>query len=632
MVRILLVTLVALAFLGAIFRFTAAPDTPPGGASVRPGDPEPPSSPHELIAARPDGESTVARAHVDAPRADADPEASPRTPGPPDRSGTQLEIRVLDATTDRPLAGFPLVADQPMRPDFERRYETGADGRVATEPIWRPGTVHFDPPPADFETGTWVLHPGAVSIHGDEGTRVVELRAEAVTARIDVEVRGPRGAPLAGATATRVLGTVGPDGSIDWNLWRRATTDERGRARFFLRDSDRGRPAAVFLWSAVDGQVSDVVRVEPPLEPGPWVLETYAAASLGVRVTDRAGVPLVRSAVWLRRSSRLGIQLPQPVPADAEGRVAFDGLPAETFDVSVRLPDSDEWLEGPRVELAPGEHIELEVPLDAALPPLAVEGLVVDAHGGGVEDVLLEVELEDGSGGRAITDREGRFEYRSSSSSETVLIRASNSVFADELDPAEQRVPFGSRGVVVRRMRVLPEVFVVFELVDAETGAPVGDDLGPAILVHRSADPDGRVHAVARFGPTDGVTEVDFRMHDDLHWFALAPGYREARGSIAPFDPDGDPPHIRVELEPGFERRVVVRDDATGEPLANARFAASGGALWAVSDAAGHAHLEELSWPDGALQVTCPGYRPLFWEPGNYWNHHDGCVWLRRAE
>jgi hypothetical protein len=360
-------------------------------------------------------------------------------------------------------------------------------------------------------------------------------------------------------------------------------------------------------------------------------LRALAPSSIAVTVLGPGDAPIAGARVRATRRTRIGARLPGPVLTDEAGRARVSPLGSGVRTVEVQLEGAREWVGDTDVDLVAGQESQATIRLSKRdLPRLAVAGRVVDEDGAALPDVGVSVEVEGGAREFLITDEGGAFELSTSRAAERVTVRAGASIFGDRFEPAALEVPFGTRGVEIRRTEALEDVFVLFELVDAGTGAPIPDSADPAIIVYRRPGPDGRVHAVARFGPTNGVTEVDFHPHDDLDWFVVAPGYREARGTIDLPEPDGTPTVHRVVLERGFARALTVRDASTGAPLAGAKVVDGGGATLGTTAGDGFVQLLGATWPEGALTVHRDGYAPTEWDPAFYWSHHDGAVWLDR--
>jgi hypothetical protein len=167
-------------------------------------------------------------------------------------------------------------------------------------------------------------------------------------------------------------------------------------------------------------------------------------------------------------------------------------------------------------------------------------------------------------------------------------------------------------GLVVRRVERRTERHAPIEVVDGTSGARC---VRAVVWLSRpeSASLTGTV-AIQHTSAPSGVASLALPLGEATRYAVDAPGYLRAEGDLADLlqaAHDGTP--LRVELRPGFERKVEVRDRVTRALLADAAFFGRDGVL-GLSDPSGRTTLAAPEWP-GVVRVECTGYVPLAWDP-----------------
>jgi hypothetical protein len=139
------------------------------------------------------------------------------------------------------------------------------------------------------------------------------------------------------------------------------------------------------------------------------------------------------------------------------------------------------------------------------------------------------------------------------------------------------------------------------------------------------------VLALARFGPDEGATFVDFRPHDDLAWRVLAVGYREAEGELQPVAAVEETPLITVRLSPGFHRELTVHSTLDGRHLGNVVIRDEDGTELARSSSDGQVVLSAAEWP-GVLSIEHPAFVSIEWDANDPWSNATDQLWLTPLE
>jgi hypothetical protein len=124
---------------------------------------------------------------------------------------------------------------------------------------------------------------------------------------------------------------------------------------------------------------------------------------------------------------------------------------------------------------------------------------------------------------------------------------------------------------------------------------------------------------------------VDFHPHLDLRWVVSVPGYQEERGILAVPEPGAERTLYRVEVRPGFRRKVFVRDARSGQALAGVVALDSSGTTLAVTRADGSALLTAGEWP-GLVTFEREDYEALEWDTSSHWLNFSHQVWMRHED
>ncbi len=155
----------------------------------------------------------------------------------------------------------------------------------------------------------------------------------------------------------------------------------------------------------------------------------------------------------------------------------------------------------------------------------------------------------------------------------------------------------------------------------------MADEIDVAITIYLDRGPGTRILARAHFGPSAGVTDVDFVSRAGLRYVVSAPGFREVRGDLQ-LPVEGSPmPVHHVTLLPGFEREITLHDARTATPLVGAEVRDASGRTLGVSDRGGRVLITAAEWPE-TLSIELPGCAPLEWFTGNHWMSYSNRLWL----
>jgi hypothetical protein len=542
----------------------------------------------------------------------------------------RARLTIVAAETGKPLVGFLLTVDTQSAVE---ELATDAHGVVELVLGFQRGLLQFDHlvdssherfrEPWEFVQDSLLVDVEAGGVF--EGT----LRARPPAARIQVHVVRASGAPAVHATVQLAQGTF-IDGVTRWHRRRFDETDDEGIARFYLHhERDLDDSFVVALREPVEGEVSDVISIGPPLEEGPHRLVLYPGSELDVLVTDEDEQPL--SGIQVRTGSYHPTRRTHNprVLTDAQGLARLAPLPAEKIVVYVRRPNTREYLAEREViiERESAQRVHFVLPPELLVLNLHVSGSVLDAAGEPVPDKMLVISLDGAQPQRVFTEADGSFAYESTVRAEHVTVHSMTSVFEPVIEPETITVPAGTRDLEFRQHEDSGLAIVIFEVVDARTGAPLPDEDDVAIRVYLEPDERERIVATAAFGPDEGSTEVDFLPHDNLRWLVTAPGYRERRGDLARPQAGEDPPILRVEMERGFRRELVVHDEVTADALAGVAVLDDDGKRLATTGFDGHVVIEGNEWPEW-LTLDLEGYEPLRWRARSHWFHYSDRFWM----
>jgi hypothetical protein len=536
--------------------------------------------------------------------------------------GHAIRVTVLDSAGARPVAGFDVALHQGRRAAVVR---TGADGTALTEPVFRPGAdpvyveetldqlLEGDPHPR-----TWRVEPSAFLVERTPERRVeLELTATPPSLVLEVVLTSVPPAADAPPAVEMQLGErfgEGPFRARGRNLT--GELDGAGRARFSLLDEEPQRQSVAFsLIDAPEGWVSDPLVLDPPIGPGPWSLQVYRGGTLTVRVTGGGGEGVTGVTV-------IAIATETAVAAredetDAQGRALFASMRAGEQWLIVRDARSTEPLADRKVRMPRGADLEVELPLAAVEPALAVAGRLLSEDGEGLEGVHVRV-IQPGEerGSYVETDASGRFELWTNQHPAVLRVRPGGSVFADVYEPEQIVAPFGATDLEFRRVESVPVRRVTFRLVDAPSGELLSDERTALVSVWRSVGPGRVPEDVAHFDPTSGIAQVDFRPVGELRWAVAVEGYQHAEGGFETALAAHEP-LVEVRLRPGFLRELDVVRSSDGAGLAGVRFVDETGRVIGTTDSLGHVVLAAPEWPS-ELSLRLDDHELATWEPTAY--------------
>jgi hypothetical protein len=125
---------------------------------------------------------------------------------------------------------------------------------------------------------------------------------------------------------------------------------------------------------------------------------------------------------------------------------------------------------------------------------------------------------------------------------------------------------------------------------------------------------EARPEARQGFTTTSGFVQLTFKLRNETAYAVDAPGYLRTEGLVADLiAASAGRGMLRVELDPGFERRVEVRDRATRRSIPGATIA-SGALLSERTNEQGAAVLRADVWP-ATVRVEAAGYASIAWDP-----------------
>ncbi len=444
---------------------------------------------------------------------------------------------------------------------------SGPDGAFRTETELSSGlvTVMHVPNPDDPRfAARWELDPAQflLAAEGPTSERHVDLFVEAPERVLEVAVARPDGTPAPASAVSLVWGERARDGAFDVIGRDFERADGSGRARFSLYDEPR------------EGRRSD--RGEP-----------LSGVSLWLANGDPSRAPFARAG-----------------DTDAQGLCTFAPLASGCWSVHAVHPLTGESLVR-EVELARGA--ERVLPLTLTLAGLApgVRGVVLDEQDQPLEGVAIRIQNGNEAPVTIESRAQGRFEFWGQPSA-GIELSAGPGFLDDGYLPARLALPFGTSGIVLRRSG-RQELFSFPVEIVARDG---GERLAAAQLVLGTEDP---VHAEITYGAQNGLTQISFARDREVLWRAEAPGFRRSSGALAELLERRRGSVLRIELERGFERELVVRDRVTKRALAGVRVWRDG-RLAATSDEQGRVHLVAEDWP-ARLRFDGDGYETLDWDP-----------------
>lgn len=535
---------------------------------------------------------------------------------------------VLDARTQEPVPGIALtfLSRRPRTiqvvTDAGGRFHTGAELACGAVSV-----LHAPDASDPRFAARWALDPNQFVLppraQGEPAgvAREIVLLARDPEQVLEVAIRLPDGQPAQGAAVSLTLGDRGANGAFVPVERDFEEADALGRVRFPLFGDDVfGRSVQV---EAEHGGTlaSDVLELEPPLVLRPVALALHPGGVVRVRTKNDEGRPIAGVSLYLAVHEDARSVRGWHAASDATGEGLFTALRAGCYTVSALDPRTGQRIER-TLDLGRGAQEVVELTLSVAGLRLALQGQVQDEFGYPLPGVELEIVHGNGDAATLASGDKGQFEYWARPESE-LLVRLGRGLQDDRFEPSEAAVVFGARGLVFRRKESLPDRVLAFEVVDRATG----ESLRSARVAITAGDPEactGRELAV--FDAPRGVVQTSFKLRPGLAYVVEAPGHVRASGTIAELL-RRDPARVvaRFPLDSGFERRLVVRERATGKPLARARVL-QGTRTLATTDADGAAELSLPTWPT-ALRVEAAGFQPCAWDPLNAPFPSDS-IWL----
>jgi hypothetical protein len=349
--------------------------------------------------------------------------------------------------------------------------------------------------------------------------------------------------------------------------------------------------------------------------------------TLEVLTTDALGTALPGVSVQLRGTDREDRVLTWALTTNARGEALFEGVPGGTFEISLADPRTKQETKA-KVNLIGGGKERKEFALSHPEERLAAAGLVVDERGGAVGDVELSATAEK-KWYRFRSDQEGRFEFWLLPC-ERVRVLAPfqypgmGGLNGPIYEPQEFEIPFGTNGLIFRRVGELELVEGMVTAVDRRTGKPVPG----AFLRYEQTEPRPLTHT-----SSGNPVRLACYLVPSTRWAVHAPGYRTRYGLLAELlateivheQPESGPDTLdssnllwggrvfRVEMDLGFEREVAVLDAATKRPIRKAHFVAEDGAVF-LTNSEGLVVLT-AEQPSKHYIIQADGYERMEWDP-----------------
>ncbi|MBI5364014.1 MAG: carboxypeptidase regulatory-like domain-containing protein [Planctomycetes bacterium] len=523
---------------------------------------------------------------------------------------------VLDARTKEPVSGLALsfLSRRPRTCTVV----TDARGGFATGPELACGVVSAQHAPDaldarvsarwELEPNQFVLAPRDPRASADETPSVVFFAREPERV-LEVDIRLPDGLPAEGAAVSVTWGERAENGAFLPVARDYEEADAAGRARFPFVDAPSVSRSLRVEAEQGGTLASDVLTLEPPIAPRPLALALHAGGVVRVRCRNDEGRPIAGVSTYLAVHEDARAARGWHGTTDATGEGLFTALRAGCYTVSALHPLTGERVER-TVDLARGEHEVVDVRLGVAGLRPALVGQVLDEYGYPLPGVELRVTRSSGEAMTLASGDKGQFEFWSKPEPE-LLLGVGGGIADDRFEPEETTVPFGTRGIVLRRAQILRERTLAFEIVDRTSKEPLRS--ARVALFLGDADRAG-AREIARFDAPTGVVQSTFKLRPELGYVIEAPEHVRVTGRVAELL-QRDPARIvaRIALERGFERELVVRDRPSGRPLARVRVALGEREL-ARTDAEGRVELSLPAWPPG-LRFEGAGFLPCAWDP-----------------
>lgn len=528
--------------------------------------------------------------------------------------------RVLDAETREPLAGIRLRL-MSRRPQTSSIL-TDADGRFQTGAVLAPGVVsvvHVPDDEAPRYCVRWEIEPGeflATDPALEPEAREVVLCAQSPERVLEVNIHTPDGSSPAGASVTLTFGRRDAAGEFVSEGRDYEVCDANGRVRF--AQFGEGIFDRSFRIEAEHRGVlaSDVVSLDPPIGTRPLELDLHPGGILRVHAKNDEGRPIANLSLWVSNNESGRTARGHNGDTDAHGDCLFAPLRPGCYSVNAVHPLTGETLQR-EIDIARGAQASVDLRLSLANLRLGLSGAVLDEVGYPLPGISVRIQAPGESPVELTTSEGGRFEYWGRPTA-GLFFSIGTGFMDDEYEPATLAVPFGTTNLGVRRVKRLETQTLAFAVVDKHSGAPVRR--ASIVLFHAAGVGDGGTdpgHALPsqkRFGAQAGVAEVTFKLRADSGFAVDAPGYVRAQGSLRALCEDyAHSAALRVELAPGFERRIEVRDRISKRTLTGARLFEER-RLAGTSDASGAVEVSLPEWPAN-FRVECPGYQLALWDP-----------------
>lgn len=540
-----------------------------------------------------------------------------RRPGilpPPPDTLVALRGRVLDATSDEPVQGLKLsfLSRRPKTVTVE----TDEEGYFATEAELATGIVSALHVPEIAEpryVARWDLDPAQFVVPpqaSGSAVREVTLRAKSPRHVLEFDVRTPEGLAASGATVSLSVGHVDDTGAFVALARDYEAADARGRVRFGLLGDDVLDQSYRVEAQHLGTLATDVLELDPPFSLRTRTLDLAPGGVVHVQLRNDEGRPIAGVSVRVSAHEGGRFSAGRAETSNALGECVFTPLRAACWTIDVVHPLTGRSVQR-QVDLPRGGHAQIDVPLSLAGLRLGVSGAVVDEHGYPLEAVQVAVQSPGEEVVTLETGEAGRFEYWARGTGPLAL--GVGGGFLDDLyEPSVSSVPFGTVGLVVRRVEPLETRTASLIVVDALTREPVRN--ASVVLFHAHGVASSLSSGLLRASADCGVAQIQYKPREDATLCIDAPGYKRAQSRLVPLVEEAGPlVPLTIELERGFERRVEVRDRITKRLVSGAKITA--GESWTVATGSdGSASLASDTWPP-PLRVEASGYAPEIWDP-----------------
>lgn len=376
-------------------------------------------------------------------------------------------VQFVDRISRRPVPG--LVVEATYGRIWNREYQTDEQGwiELRDSAICGPWTLSLVDPEQPFSS----LEPGFV---WSDPKRPAEVELHVPRAFLRLEVRGPTGLPVAGATVDLARLHEGRA-----QRFQTVTSDSKGKV--LLPWPPAGEQTEGWFATARHLQegASLVTRIADPAAQPVTVLQLDTGARLELRVTDPARNPFPHVEVRLRATSLAKSAFVQQLRGtrdylDSRGSRVWPQLAAGEYELSLRSPVGVGWLRR-TVRIDHQDQI-VEWVLEQDPEPIALAGrLQVKGARSTHPAVGHYIELVEADTGELIagsrSDAEGGFILFGKASGE-VLLRTNLVDQGISFEPHEHRFDAGTRSVHLIGRRIFPTP-VQLRIISAATGDPV---------------------------------------------------------------------------------------------------------------------------------------------------------------